>query len=270
MKTVMGLLGSNAEICSGEVLYYGGEDDKQKTNLLQKDGKWRAQHINGKEIAMVFQDPMTSLNPTITIGNQLISAIRSHEKISRKAAWERAVNYLREVGITEPERRMDQYPHEFSGGMRQRVGIARALIMQPKLIIADECIAALDASIQAQVVNLLKKLCKETDTSLLFISHDLSMVHYLSDRIGVLHLGYLLETGDSDAVFEDPIHPYIKNLLAAVPRPDPVMQHHSAEGYDPVSAGIIYENGNWHSCEKDPSHRVWCTDAEWKKWRSEK
>ena len=229
------------------------------------DTKSRKVREKRTEIQMIFQDPMSSLNPRKRVRDIIGAGLDIEHKCSSAEERSRLIDsYLKKVGLS-PEQG-DRYPAQFSGGQRQRVGIARALIMQPKLIIADECIAALDASIQAQVVNLLKKLCKETDTSLLFISHDLSMVHYLSDRIGVLHLGYLLETGDSDAVFEDPIHPYTKNLLAAVPRPDPIMQHQTGEGYDPVSAGIIYENGSWHSCEKNPSHRVWCTDAEWKKW----
>ncbi|HBI51383.1 MAG TPA: peptide ABC transporter ATP-binding protein [Ruminococcaceae bacterium] len=228
-----------------------------------------AAFVSVGKLRLIFQDPMSSLNPRKKVRDLIGAGLDIHHKYGSKEERSSLIGeYLMKVGLS-PEQG-DRYPAQFSGGQRQRVGIARALIMQPKLIIADECIAALDASIQAQVVNLLKKLCKESGTSMLFISHDLSMVHYISDKIGVLHLGYLLETGSSDAVFSSPVHPYTRNLLASVPRPDPIMQSHVSEGYDPVSSGIIYENGSWHSCESDPTHKVWCTDEEWKKWGEEK
>ena len=234
MKTVMGLLGSNAEICSGEVHYYGGEDGKQEIDLLQKDAKWRAQHINGKEIAMVFQDPMTSLNPTMTIGNQLISAIRSHEKLSRKAAWERAVNYLREVGITEPERRMDQYPHEFSGGMRQRIVIAIALSGDPSVLICDEPTTALDVTIQDRVLDLIVSLQQTRGLSVIYITHDLGVVAKVADHVYVMYAGKVVERGTIFDIFYDPRHPYTWGLLSAIPDPKSSGELPSLAGTPPV------------------------------------
>ena len=159
----------------------------------------------------------------------------------------------------------ERYPHQFSGGQRQRVGIARALIMNPKLIIADECISALDVSIQAQVVNLMKDIQQETGTAYLFIAHDLSMVKYISDRIGVLHLGHLLETGTTEEIFENPIHPYTRSLLSAIPLPNPVVEKHRvAETYDYATSGIDYNKGTDHHVSG--SHYVKCTDEEFAKW----
>ena len=156
-------------------------------------------------------------------------------------------------------------PHQFSGGQRQRVGIARALIMNPKLIIADECISALDVSIQAQVVNLMKDIQQETGTAYLFIAHDLSMVKYISDRIGVLHLGHLLETGTTEEIFENPIHPYTRSLLSAIPLPNPVVEKRRvAETYDYATSGIDYNKGTDHHVSG--SHYVKCTDEEFAKW----
>ena len=154
---------------------------------------------------------------------------------------------------------------ELSGGQRQRVGIARALIMNPKLIIADECISALDVSIQAQVVNLMKDIQQETGTAYLFIAHDLSMVKYISDRIGVLHLGHLLETGTTEEIFEHPIHPYTRSLLSAIPLPNPVVEKRRvAETYDYATSGIDYTKGTSHHVEG--SHYVKCTDDEFAQW----
>ena len=159
----------------------------------------------------------------------------------------------------------ERYPHQFSGGQRQRVGIARALIMNPKLIIADECISALDVSIQAQVVNLMKDIQQETGTAYLFIAHDLSMVKYISDRIGVLHLGHLLETGTTEEIFENPIHPYTRSLLSAIPLPNPVVEKRRvAETYDYATSGIDYTQGTNHHVSG--SHYVKCTDDEFRKW----
>ena len=192
------------------------------------------------QMQMIFQDPMASLNPRKKV-----------EKI------------LAKVGLS-PEH-AERYPHQFSGGQRQRVGIARALIMNPKLIIADECISALDVSIQAQVVNLMKDIQQETGTAYLFIAHDLSMVKYISDRIGVLHLGHLLETGTTEEIFEHPIHPYTRSLLSAIPLPNPVVEKRRvAETYDYATSGIDYSKGTRHHVEG--SHYVKCTDEEFAKW----
>ena len=192
------------------------------------------------QMQMIFQDPMASLNPRKKV-----------EKI------------LAKVGLA-PEH-AERYPHQFSGGQRQRVGIARALIMNPKLIIADECISALDVSIQAQVVNLMKDIQQETGTAYLFIAHDLSMVKYISDRIGVLHLGHLLETGTTEEIFEHPIHPYTRSLLSAIPLPNPVVEKRRvAETYDYAASGIDYSLGTSHHVAG--SHYVKCTDAEFAQW----
>ena len=162
---------------------------------------------------------------------------------------------LAKVGLA-PEH-AERYPHQFSGGQRQRVGIARALIMNPKLIIADECISALDVSIQAQVVNLMKDIQQETGTAYLFIAHDLSMVKYISDRIGVLHLGHLLETGTTEEIFENPIHPYTRSLLSAIPLPNPVVEKRRvAETYDYATSGIDYTQGTNHHVERQPLRQV--------------
>lgn len=170
---------------------------------------------------------------------------------------------LEKVGLA-PEH-ATRYPHQFSGGQRQRVGIARALIMNPKLIIADECISALDVSIQAQVVNLMKDLQEETGCAYLFIAHDLSMVKYISDRIGVLHLGFLVETGSKDEIFENPIHPYTRSLLSAIPHPNPAVEKRRvSESYDYAASGIRYEDGTWRCV--GGSHYVLANDEELARW----
>lgn len=216
-------------------------------------------------IQMIFQDPMSSLNPRKKIGDIIGTGLDIRKAYSSKEERDKMIgDMLEKVGLSR--KNADRYPGQFSGGQRQRVGIARALILNPKLVIADECIAALDASIQAQVVNMLKRIQKETDTAFLFISHDLSMVRYLSDRIGVLHLGYLLETGTTDEIFEKPIHPYTRNLIAARPGPNPLMQSHPKVGYDYATSGILYEDGFWHDVDEKGSHKVLCTDLEARKW----
>ena len=175
------------------------------------------------EMQMIFQDPMASLNPRKTVGDIIGEGLDIHHAYkTQKEREDKIKEMLVKVGLS-PEH-ATRYPHQFSGGQRQRVGIARALIMNPKLIIADECISALDVSIQAQVINLMKDIQEETGTAMLFIAHDLSMVKYISDRIGVLHLGHLLETGTKDEIFSNPIHPYTKRLLSAIPAPNPILE----------------------------------------------
>ena len=198
------------------------------------------------QMQMIFQDPMASLNPRKKVEDIIGEGLDIHHKCKNKEERDEMVKaILAKVGLA-PEH-ATRYPHQFSGGQRQRIGIARALIMNPKLIIADECISALDVSIQAQVVNLMKDIQQETGTAYLFIAHDLSMVKYISDRIGVLHLGHLLETGTTDEIFENPIHPYTKSLLSAIPTPNPIVEKtRSAESYDYATSGIDYTLGTEH------------------------
>ena len=216
------------------------------------------------QMQMIFQDPMASLNPRKKVEDIIGEGLDIHHKCKNKEERDEMVKaILAKVGLA-PEH-ATRYPYQFSGGQRQRIGIARALIMNPKLIIADECISALDVSIQAQVVNLMKDIQQETGTAYLFIAHDLSMVKYISDRIGVLHLGHLLETGTTDEIFENPIHPYTKSLLSAIPTPNPIVEKtRSAESYDYATSGIDYTLGTEHHV--GGTHYVKCTDEEFAKW----
>ncbi|MEE0800464.1 MAG: ATP-binding cassette domain-containing protein [Gemmiger sp.] len=216
------------------------------------------------QMQMIFQDPMASLNPRKKVGDIIAEGLDIHHMYrSREERRDKVEKILAKVGLA-PEH-AERYPHQFSGGQRQRVGIARALIMDPKLIIADECISALDVSIQAQVVNLMKDIQAETGTAYLFIAHDLSMVKYISDRIGVLHLGHLLETGTTEEIFENPIHPYTRSLLSAIPMPNPVVEKRRvAESYDYASSGIDYTQGTNHLVSG--THYVKCTDDEFARW----
>lgn len=221
-------------------------------------------HILRTQMQMIFQDPMASLNPRKKIGDIIGEGLDIHHMyLNRAERAEKIQDILAKVGLA-PEH-ASRYPHQFSGGQRQRVGIARALIMNPKLIIADECISALDVSIQAQVVNLMKDIQQETGTAYLFIAHDLSMVKYISDRIGVLHLGHLLETGTTEEIFSNPVHPYTRSLLSAIPTPNPIVEKQRvAESYDYKTSGIDYNQGTEHLVSG--SHYVKCTDEEFQRW----
>ena len=212
-----------------------------------------------RQMGVVFQD--FRLIPTMTVYENVAFAMRV-TNISTKKIKDRVPFALSLVGL---EDKMDRLPDELSGGEQQRVAVARALAHGPKLIIADECISALDVSIQAQVVNLMKDIQQETGTAYLFIAHDLSMVKYISDRIGVLHLGHLLETGTTEEIFENPIHPYTRSLLSAIPLPNPVVEKRRvAETYDYAASGIDYSLGTSHHVAG--SHYVKCTDAEFAQW----
>ena len=230
----------------------GGKLSKKETDQLRT------------QMQMIFQDPMSSLNPRKKVEDIIGEGLDIHKRYTDKADRDRQIKaILKKVGLA-PEH-ADRYPHQFSGGQRQRVGIARALIMNPKLIIADECISALDVSIQAQVVNLMKDIQEETGSAYLFIAHELSMVKYISDRIGVLHLGNILETGTTDEIFSNPIHPYTKSLLSAIPEPNPVVEKQRiAEAYDYKTSGIDYSKGSDHHVSG--RHYVRCTDEEFAKW----
>jgi peptide/nickel transport system ATP-binding protein len=209
---VMGLLPERGVKVAGEVSYGG-------RNLLNLSAR-QMNSIRGREIAMVFQDPMTSLNPVVTIGLQLTEIMVRHFGIKKAEAQERAADLLSRVGIPDPKRRLSSYPHELSGGMRQRVLIAMALACEPRLLIADEPTTALDVTIQAQVLELLKKLVADTDAALLMITHDLGVVAGLCDRVNVMYSGRIVESSDRQTLFREPRHPYTGGLLESIPRLD--------------------------------------------------
>lgn len=212
-KAIMRLLSTPpASYKKGSIIFNGKELIKMKENEMQK--------IRGNEISMIFQDPMTSLNPTSKIGYQIVEAVMKHNRISRKEANKRAVEMLELVGIPQPSKRVNQYPHEFSGGMRQRAMIAMALACQPRLLIADEPTTALDVTIQAQILELMKELQQKTETSIILITHDLGVVAEMCDRVIVMYAGKVVETGTTREIFEKPQHPYTRGLLKSVPRLD--------------------------------------------------
>lgn len=216
------------------------------------------------DMQMIFQDPMASLNPRKKVGDIISEGMDIHHRFANRQEREEKISeMLKKVGLS-PEHAA-RYPHQFSGGQRQRVGIARALIMNPKLIIADECISALEVSIQVQVVNLMKDIQAETQCAYLFIAHALSMVKYISDRIGVLHLGYMVESGTKEEIFSHPVHPYTKSLLSAIPHPNPVVEKHRvALTYNYATSGIDYAKGTEHSV--GGTHTVLATDEEFDAW----
>jgi oligopeptide transport system ATP-binding protein len=219
MKAAMGILAENAEVTNGTINFtYTHEDGKNETiNILEKDKKWIRQHINGKRIAMVFQDPMTSLDPTMTIGKQIMEGMLWHFKTPKKEAWDRAVQLLKEVGIEDAEKRMKNYPHQLSGGMRQRVVIAIALSCNPDLLICDEPTTALDVTIQAKIIELIRRIQKERGISVIYITHDLGVVAKVADYVNVMYAGKIVEKGKINEIFYDPRHPYTWGLLSAMP-----------------------------------------------------
>ncbi len=219
MKTAMGILAGNATINSGEILFRYKEDDGslQEVDILKQEKRWVRQHINGRKIAMIFQDPMTSLDPTMTIGNQLIEGMIMHLHLSKEDAKKRAVELLTEVGITDPEKRYKQYPHQLSGGMRQRVVIAMAISCYPDLLICDEPTTALDVTIQAKILELIKTIQKEHGISVIYITHDLGVVAKVADYVNVMYAGRIVEVGNVEEIFYEPKHPYTWGLLSAMP-----------------------------------------------------
>ena len=210
-KTFMGMLDKNGKVTKGEILYNGMDLAKFSS---EKD--WLK--IRGKEVAMVFQDPMTSLNPLKTVGKQIQEALELHQNLHGRAARERTIEILSDVGITEPERRYKQYPHEFSGGMRQRAVIATAIACNPNILICDEPTTALDVTIQAQIIELLEQLQKKYRLTIIYITHDLGVVAKVADRIAVMYAGNIVEHGNVFDVFAAPSHPYTRLLMRALPR----------------------------------------------------
>jgi oligopeptide/dipeptide ABC transporter ATP-binding protein len=213
---VMGLIQSPpGKLVAGEILYNRGRNTIDLTRLDPKGPHMRA--IRGKEIAMIFQEPMTSLNPVFTIGNQIMEAIGIHERLPRSAILAKAIDMLTAVGIANPELRIGDFPHQLSGGMRQRVMIAMALCCNPRLLIADEPTTALDVTIQAQVLELMNRLKSRFRSALMFITHDLGVVAHMADDIMVMYLGKIVESAPVDDIFADPRHPYTRGLLRSIP-----------------------------------------------------
>jgi oligopeptide transport system ATP-binding protein len=209
---LMQLLAGQGYIKDGQILLEGDDLVKKSTKEMQK--------IRGKDISMVFQDPMTSLNPTMKIGNQIMEGLIKHQNMNREAANKKAIELLKQVGIPQADVRMNQYPHQFSGGMRQRVVIAIALACNPKVLIADEPTTALDVTIQAQILELMKEIQKEIDSAIIFITHDLGVVANIADKVAVMYAGKIIEMGTVDDIFYNPKHPYTWGLLGSMPTLD--------------------------------------------------
>ncbi len=255
------------------------EIDKIKTELAETVAKNRAlireansdnKNIDKQittQIQMIFQDPIASLDPRMTVRDIIAEGLVINGIKDQHYINEKVYEILETVGLVREH--ADRYPHEFSGGQRQRIGIARAIIMQPKMIIADEPISALDVSIQAQVINLLNDLRDRLGLTIMFIAHDLSVVKYFSDRIGVMHFGKMVELADSDELFKNPLHPYTKSLLSAIPLPDPVYEKQRKRiSYNPI-AEHDYSVDKPSFREITPGHFVYCNDAEEKRYKEE-
>ena len=258
-KTFVGMLDVNGKITGGSIMYEG----RDMTKFTEKD--WLG--VRGKKIAMVMQDPMTSLNPLKKIGKQIQESIEHHQGLKGAEAKKAAIEMLAKVGIPDPERRYEQYPHEFSGGQRQRIGIARALIMEPEFIIADEPISALDVSIRAQVLNLMAELQRRRGLTYLLISHDLSVMRFICDRIAVIHLGRIVELSSTEKLFAHPLHPYTRALLSAIPLPDPAAEKRKVlEVYDPSCHHYEADPPTW--TEIEPGHFVLANQEELEKYRT--
>ncbi|MFB0689821.1 ABC transporter ATP-binding protein [Agrobacterium pusense] len=206
---IQGLLEKPGHIADGEIWLGSRRIDQLDDRAMES--------IRGREIGAIFQDPLTSLNPLFTVGAQLVETIRQHLPLSKADARARAVQLLKDVGIPSPADRIDHYPHQFSGGMRQRVVIALALAASPKLIIADEPTTALDVSIQAQIISLLRRLCKEKQTAVMLVTHDMGVIAEAADRVAVLYAGRLIEVGPVEQVLHEPRHPYTQGLMASIP-----------------------------------------------------
>ena len=219
MYSIMGLLAENGHIINGEVVF-DGQNISRSEYASDRDYNRMMRKLRGNTLSMIFQDPMTFLNPVLTIEKQLTEPLLNHAHMSRQQARERALELLRQVGIPSPEKRITQYPHEFSGGMRQRIIIAIALANNPKLIIADEPTTALDVTIQAQILDLIRDMARKTGSSTIIITHDLGIVASMCDRINIMYGGKIVETGTDREIFYQPNHPYTRGLLQCINNPE--------------------------------------------------
>ena len=219
VKAAMGILAKNGRVDSGTIEYTYHHDDgtPETVDILKMKKQDIRRHINGKRIAMIFQDPMTSLDPTMPIGKQIMEGMIWHYKTPKAEAYKKAVELLKEVGITDAEERMKNYPHQLSGGMRQRVVIAIALACDPELLICDEPTTALDVTIQAKILELIQKIQRERNISVIYITHDLGVVAKVADFVNVMYAGRIVETGTIDEIYYEPAHPYTWGLLSAMP-----------------------------------------------------
>jgi peptide/nickel transport system ATP-binding protein len=208
-SAIIGLIDPPGRIADGKVMLSGERVDHLPPEQMRR--------VRGKRIGMIFQDPLTSLNPLYRVGEQLVETIQTHTDLNAADARKRAIDLLDEVGIPAPERRIDGYPHEFSGGMRQRVVIALALCAEPEFIIADEPTTALDVSVQAQIIGLIKRLCKERGTSVMLVTHDMGVIAETADRVAVMYAGRVAEIGPVREVIKHPLHPYTQGLMGAIP-----------------------------------------------------
>lgn len=246
------------DITSGSIVFDG--DDISGKLSKEVEGRLRT------NMSMVFQDPMASLNPYRKVIDTIATGLDAHRPHMDKGEREDLVYQMMDrVGLSRSQ--ANRYPSQFSGGQRQRVGLARALIMNPKLVIADEAISALDVSIQAQVVNLMRDIQRESGAAYLFIAHDLSMVRYISDHIAVMHLGHIVESGRTDDIFGNPVHPYTRSLISAIPRLDPRTERgRHPLVYDAQALGIQYDKGSYHTVSG--THSVLATDEQFEAWTS--
>ncbi|MGN1145050.1 MAG: ABC transporter ATP-binding protein [Acetatifactor sp.] len=268
--TTFGLVGESGSgkstIGRSIIRLYNPTDGTIKLNGREISGRMTAEkkHFLTTNMQMIFQDPMASLNPRKKVIDIVAEGLdANHLYKSKKEREEKVYAMLEKVGLNHEQ--ANRYPHMFSGGQRQRIGIARAIIMEPELIIADECISALDVSIQAQVINIMKELQEEQGLTYLFIAHDLAMVKYISDYIGVIHLGHFVEMGTKEDIFNHAVHPYTKSLLSAIPEPNPVTEpSRRAVSYDKKAEGVDYTKGKKHYLSE--THMVLATDEELAKW----
>lgn len=214
--SILQLLPANGYIADGTVEYFPSAGVRMELSSYKRNSRG-IKSVRGKEISMIFQDPMSTLNPVYTVGDQILEMLQNHEKISKREAKLRIIKLLADLGIPNPEIRFDQYPHEFSGGMKQRIMIAIAMICNPTILIADEPTTALDVTIQAQILELIQKMQREHGTSVILITHNMGIVAEVADDVAVMYMGKIVELGSAEQIFSNPIHPYTKALMRSVP-----------------------------------------------------